>query len=49
MVPTEVPSRDENIRYLRTKKDRMEHRLLLDTHVVAVPVTTPETFDHEQD
>jgi GTP cyclohydrolase II len=49
MVPTEVPSRDENIRYLRTKKDRMEHRLLLETHVVAVPVIAPDTFDHEQD
>ena len=49
MVPTEVPSRDQNIRYLRTKKDRMEHRLLLDTHVMAVPVTAPDSFDHEQD
>ncbi|WP_163163205.1 GTP cyclohydrolase II [Arthrobacter sp. Alg241-R88] len=51
MVPTEVPSRDQNIRYLQTKKDRMEHRLVLGTHVgVAVPVTTPDTsFDHEQD
>ena len=37
MVPTEVPSRDQNIRYLQTKKDRMEHRLTLDTHVVPVP------------
>ncbi|MFJ3956552.1 GTP cyclohydrolase II [Arthrobacter sp. NPDC090010] len=29
MVPTEVPSRDENLRYLQTKKDRMAHRLSL--------------------
>ncbi|TLM72608.1 GTP cyclohydrolase II [Pseudarthrobacter sp. NamB4] len=49
MVPTEVPSRDQNIRYLQTKKDRMEHRLLLTTHVAPVPVTTPDTFIHEQD
>jgi GTP cyclohydrolase II len=51
MVPTEVPSRDQNIRYLQTKKDRMEHRLVLDSHVGGpVPVTTPDTsFDHEQD
>ncbi|KNH21140.1 GTP cyclohydrolase [Arthrobacter sp. ZBG10] len=43
MVPTEVPSREQNIRYLRTKKDRMEHRLLLDTTVVPLPVTSPGT------
>jgi len=50
MVPTEVPSREQNIRYLRTKKDRMEHRLLLDTDVASVPVTAPESlYDHEQD
>ncbi|GAB3286075.1 GTP cyclohydrolase II [Sinomonas notoginsengisoli] len=30
MVPTEVPSRAENLRYLRTKKERMEHLLRLD-------------------
>ncbi|MGX9901542.1 GTP cyclohydrolase II [Arthrobacter sp. SA17] len=29
MVPTEVPSREQNIRYLQTKKDRMDHRLVL--------------------
>lgn len=33
MVSTEVPSRNENIRYLQAKKDRMEHRLLLATSV----------------
>lgn len=49
MVPTEVPSRDQNIRYLQTKKDRMEHRLTLDTHVVAVSGAAAETFAHEQD
>ncbi|MGY3566866.1 GTP cyclohydrolase II [Sinomonas sp. RB5] len=30
MVPTEVPSRAENLRYLRTKKERMDHLLRLD-------------------
>jgi GTP cyclohydrolase II len=30
MVPTEVPSRAENLRYLTTKKERMEHLLRLD-------------------
>lgn len=50
MVPTEVPSREQNIRYLRTKKDRMEHRLLLDTHITPVTVTAAEAlYDHEQD
>jgi GTP cyclohydrolase II len=48
-----VPSRDQNIRYLQTKKDRMEHRLTLDTHVVgahgAAESFPPETFQHEQD
>ena len=50
MVPTEVPSREQNIRYLRTKKDRMEHRLLLDTGADPVPVPGPDgPFRHEQD
>lgn len=30
MVPTEVPYRDQNIRYLKTKRERMDHRLNLD-------------------
>lgn len=30
MVPTEVPSRAENLRYLQTKKERMAHLLTLD-------------------
>jgi GTP cyclohydrolase II len=29
MVPTEVPFRDQNIRYLETKRERMDHRLTL--------------------
>lgn len=33
MVSAEVPSRNQNIRYLQAKKDRMEHRLLLPTNV----------------
>jgi len=48
MVPTEVPSRDQNIRYLQTKKDRMEHRLTLNTHVVTVPSGGADDFDHDQ-
>ena len=35
MVPSEVPSRAENERYLQTKRDRMDHHLtLLRTHPV---------------
>ena len=30
MVPTEVPYRDQNIRYMKTKRERMDHRLNLD-------------------
>lgn len=37
MVPTEVPSREENLRYLRTKKDRMDHRLSLEVPDVEIP------------
>ncbi|MGG5172777.1 GTP cyclohydrolase II [Pseudarthrobacter sp. J1738] len=44
MVPTEVPSRTENIRYLQTKKDRMEHRLILDQNTLAVPSADPATL-----
>jgi len=29
MVPTEVPFRDQNIHYLKTKRERMDHRLNL--------------------
>lgn len=49
MVPTEVPSREQNIRYLQTKKDRLDHRLTLDTRLIATSGTAPETFEHEQD
>jgi GTP cyclohydrolase II len=35
MVPTEVPSRAENLRYLQTKKDRMDHRLTLEVPAAA--------------
>ncbi len=53
MVPTEVPSRDQNIRYLQTKKDRMDHRLVLDTQaaepVTALPSAGQGPFQHEQD
>jgi GTP cyclohydrolase II len=38
MVPTEVPSRDGNVRYLRTKKDRMDHLLSLDTASAFLPL-----------
>ena len=53
MIPTEVPSREQNIRYLQTKKDRMDHRLVLGAESATVSAgavgmaATP--FDHEQD
>lgn len=49
MVPTEVPSREQNIRYLQTKKDRMDHLLTLDAQPATVPGGGTDTFDHEQD
>ncbi|MEK0157289.1 GTP cyclohydrolase II [Arthrobacter oryzae] len=53
MVPTEVPSREQNIRYLQTKKDRMDHRLTLDLQggepVTALPAAGQGPFQHEQD
>jgi len=49
MVPTEVPSREQNIRYLQTKKDRMDHLLNLDTETAGLPRTGTDTFEHEQD
>jgi GTP cyclohydrolase II len=49
MVPTEVPSREQNIRYLQTKKDRMDHMLTLDGQAATVPGSGSDTFDHEQD
>ncbi len=48
MVPTEVPSREQNIRYLQTKKDRMDHRLVLD--IEAAPAGAGLLgVEHEQD
>ncbi len=49
MVPTEVPSREQNIRYLQTKKDRMDHLLTLDAQAAGVPGGGTNTFEHEQD
>ncbi len=50
MVPTEVPSREQNIRYLQTKKDRMDHLLSLETeHAGSARYENTGTFDHEQD
>ncbi|KRE78708.1 GTP cyclohydrolase II [Arthrobacter sp. Soil763] len=50
MVATEVPSREQNLRYLQTKKDRMDHRLVLDMQPAAAePGTGPRGFEHEQD
>jgi GTP cyclohydrolase II len=53
MVPTEVPSREQNIRYLQTKKDRMDHLLTLDTQRAATGTfdifDTPASYEHEQD
>ncbi|HKU35289.1 MAG TPA: GTP cyclohydrolase II [Paenarthrobacter sp.] len=48
MVPTEVPSREENLRYLQTKKDRMDHLLTLETEP-AGNGKNPHTFDNKQD
>lgn len=41
--PDEVPPREENARYLATKRDRMNHRLELRT---AQPVESPTHQDH---
>ncbi len=50
MVPTEVPSREQNLRYLQTKKDRMDHRLTLDVEPVSNGKTPSNyTFDNNQD
>jgi GTP cyclohydrolase II len=47
MVPTEVPSREQNIRYLQTKKDRMDHLLVLD--VEPAPAAGLAGFEQDQD
>ncbi|MDI2034234.1 GTP cyclohydrolase II [Paenarthrobacter nitroguajacolicus] len=51
MVPTEVPSREQNLRYLQTKKDRMDHLLTLDIEPVSngKKTASPQTFDSNQD
>lgn len=50
MVATEVPSREQNLRYLQTKKDRMDHRLTLDVEPVSNGKTpAPNPFDNNQD
>lgn len=49
LVPTEVPSREQNIRYLQTKKDRMDHRLTLGGVAQAVADAAAVPYHHEQD
>ncbi len=52
MVPTEVPSREQNLRYLETKRDRMDHRLTLGADAALLPADVePLTREpnHEQD
>jgi len=50
MVPTEVPSREQNIRYLQTKKDRMDHRLTLEAEPAGTAVfESSRSYEHEQD
>lgn len=50
MVPTEVPSREQNLRYLQTKKDRMDHRLTLETETVGNgKAPAQSTFNNDQD
>jgi GTP cyclohydrolase II len=49
MVPTEVPSREENIRYLQTKKERMDHLLTLDMERAALTFEGSASYEHEQD
>ncbi|WP_159734725.1 GTP cyclohydrolase II [Arthrobacter sp. 9V] len=50
MVPTEVPSREQNLRYLQTKKDRMDHLLALEVEPVSNGKTpAPRPFDSKQD
>ena len=38
LVPAEVPSRDQNIEYLKTKRDRMDHKLNLDGGHSSLPL-----------
>ncbi|WP_026264790.1 GTP cyclohydrolase II [Arthrobacter sp. 135MFCol5.1] len=47
MVPTEVPSRDQNIEYLKTKRDRMDHKLNLRGDHVSLPLLTSSAVANE--
>jgi len=51
MVPTEVPSREQNLRYLQTKKDRMDHLLRLEVEPVSngKNPASPKIFNSNQD
>jgi len=51
MVPTEVPSREQNLRYLQTKKGRMDHLLTLDVEPVSngKKTASPNTSNSNQD
>jgi GTP cyclohydrolase II len=48
MVPTEVPPRHQNIRYLTTKKERMEHILTLRTEPASPAVLVSGGTGHER-
>jgi GTP cyclohydrolase II len=51
MVATEVPSREQNLRYLQTKKERMDHRLVLDMLPAAMepaPATGQRGFQPDE-
>ncbi len=39
VVPAEVPSRLENLRYLQTKRDRMHHALIVNPHAPTTHLT----------
>ncbi|MFQ4149374.1 GTP cyclohydrolase II [Arthrobacter sp. LAPM80] len=39
VVPAEVPARAENLRYLKTKRDRMHHALSIDTQPTEGPAS----------
>jgi GTP cyclohydrolase II len=39
VVPTEVPAREENLRYLKTKRDRMHHALSIITPITEGPTS----------
>ncbi|WP_207345144.1 GTP cyclohydrolase II [Arthrobacter sp. E3] len=45
VVPTEVPARAENLRYLKTKRDRMHHALSITTPSDTAPTNTAPKTD----